>query len=719
VDPSGIDSLVRGAASRQGAKRDMQKRTEPARSKMPSLEEISSSLLLPDEGSSSSTMPGLEELSGSLLLDDPTELREDLRALPLAEPSRHTAPLGGRSRQTAPPAQPTRQTAPSAEPSWQTAASAQPARQTATMAEPVAPPPAAHRALLGMPQLPTSTPGPNMDGSPRAIPSAKATLPPATPDTEPHGFPSSSSLPTAIAADIAPNVVPPPPAHMYEALQGYESAQPALPQTPPAEADETAPFDTMAAEGPSPTAPVHGDVEVTSLPRSRAAVALEAVREAFEKLKAAAGEQGSGPLPQRRMFLAGIALAGLAVGVAVVAIAVLLTHSLTHKPLDEGEARTESSASAAPPQVLPALPPAATSAAEAPQAAPPAVVAAPPAPATVEASTGPCKVVGKPRVVAPSAIVSAGIEVRTVGNDVALGFAPNEHQATALRVDAASLSPSSTVDTPSADAIRRVVPLASTDGALTIAADADHDGDALRGRRTAALDPAVDIGAAGGDLVWAHPGGPPAGKLWPLDGDGNVEALRAAVEVGPSGPVTAIAMRRGRSILVGTATGRDALVAQGPLSLAGSSTGSVGSPAVAINEGVVIAAWADRASPTDPWRLRWVRFNAGEAPGEAGTFTPPAGGKGEQAMSPGVAAVPGGRFLLVWTEGPATRHDVRALTLSREGQPIGKPLVISNKTGNSGQGQAAVNPARQGMVAFLESNEGGFQVMATPIACAP
>ena len=675
---------------------------------MPSLEEISSSLLLPDEGSSSSTMPGLEELSGSLLLDDPTELREDLRALPLAEPSRNTAPLGEPARKKATAAEPARQTAPLAEP----------ARQTVPMPDPTAAPPAAHRALLGLPELPKSTPGPNMDGSPRIIPAAKATLAPANPDTEPHGFPSSSSLPTAMAADIAPevgpSVVPPPPAHMYEALQGYESAQPALPQPEPASADETAPFDTMAGEPPSPTAPVHGDVEVTSLPRSRATVVLEAVRDAFERLRAAAGEDGSGPLPRRRMFLAAIALAGLAVGVAVVAIAV----SLTHKATEEGEARTESSASAAPPQALPVLPPAA-SAAEAPQAAPPAAVEAPPAPAAVEASTSPCKVVGKPRVVAPSAIVSAGIEVRTVGNDVALGFAPNEHQATALRVDAASLSPSSTVDTPSADAIRRVVPLGSTDGALTIAADADRDGDSLRGRRTAALDPAVDIGAAGGDLVWAHPGGPPAGKLWPLEGDGNVEALRAAVEVGPSGPVTAIALRRGSSILVGTATGRDALVAQGPLSQAGTSTGSVGSPAVAINDGVVIAAWADRASPADPWRLRWVRFNAGEAPGEAGTFTPPAGGKGEQAMSPGVAAVPGGRFLLVWTEGPATRHDVRALTLSRDGQPIGKPLVISNKTGNSGQGQAAVNAARQGMVAFLEANEGGFQVMATPILCAP
>jgi len=98
---------------------------------------------------------------------------------------------------------------------------------------------------------------------------------------------------------------------------------------------------------------------------------------------------------------------------------------------------------------------------------------------------------------------------------------------------------------------------------------------------------------------------------------------------------------------------------------------------------------------------------------------PPAGGQGEQAMSPGVAAVPGGRFLLVWTEGPAARHDVRALTLSREGQPLGPPLVISNRGINAGQGQASVTAAQRGLVAFLESaGGGGFAVVATPISCA-
>jgi len=96
---------------------------------------------------------------------------------------------------------------------------------------------------------------------------------------------------------------------------------------------------------------------------------------------------------------------------------------------------------------------------------------------------------------------------------------------------------------------------------------------------------------------------------------------------------------------------------------------------------------------------------------------PPPGGQGGQAMSPGLAAVPGGRFLLVWTEGPMSFHHVRALTLSSDGDPVGRPLAISADGANAGQGQAAVSPAGTGIVAFLESTEDGFRVAAAPIAC--
>jgi len=292
-----------------------------------------------------------------------------------------------------------------------------------------------------------------------------------------------------------------------------------------------------------------------------------------------------------------------------------------------------------------------------------------------------------------------------------------------LRIDPTSLAVSASTDAPSGEVIRRVTPvLAAPDpsgrGPLTPAIDVDTSGDALQGRRTIPLASPLELGASGGSLWWAHPGGAAAGKLWPIDGDGNVEALRGAVESTGDATTTAIGFRHAGAVWLGTATGRADLAPRGGLSRVDGLGGGVGQPAIAISDGVVLAAWADRASATDPWRLRWVRFKAGEAPGTPGTFMPPAGGQGEQAMSPGVAAVPGGRFLLVWTEGPTSRHDVRALTLSREGQPLGAPLVLSNQGINAGQGQAAVTGTQRGVVSFLESAGPGFALVVTPIACA-
>ena len=113
----------------------------------------------------------------------------------------------------------------------------------------------------------------------------------------------------------------------------------------------------------------------------------------------------------------------------------------------------------------------------------------------------------------------------------------------------------------------------------------------------------------------------------------------------------------------------------------------------------------------------WVRFRSGDAPGTPTLFSPPPGGPGEQAMSPGVTALSGGRFLIVWTEGPPSAHQVRALTVSSAGAALGAPLLVSGDGMNAGQGQAAVNANGQGVIAFLESRGQRFEIAATPIAC--
>jgi len=170
-------------------------------------------------------------------------------------------------------------------------------------------------------------------------------------------------------------------------------------------------------------------------------------------------------------------------------------------------------------------------------------------------------------------------------------------------------------------------------------------------------------------------------------------------------------------VWMGTLAGTGGLATNGGLSKVDGLGTAIGSPAVAISNNVVLVAWADRASSDQPWGLRWVSFESGAAAGPAHSFAPPGGGKGPPIMSPALAPVPGGRFLLVWTEGPASGHAVRALTLGPDGAPLGDALDLSADGMNAGQAQAAVNADGAGVVAFLESSGSGFEVAATAISC--
>lgn len=693
------------------------KGTPPPRSPEPSVEEISSSLLLPD-ASGEAPAAGVEELSGSLLIEDPP----DGKGLPVV-----TKPIPATSRTP----------------------SVKPPVPKSTSTKPM---PAPHRSLLGMPELPKATPAPNLErlsgsipnapgSSPaskppfaaavQAPPPAPSTPPPLPPLSEPVAPPVASPDAHVAAPVVAPVAAPPP----RLGPDGIPLPDIEMPDIglgnvvwPPPQAPKVAPAGSPGAE-PSPP-PVTGDIELTKLPRGGLAPALDAAKAALARAREllAKGAQQLGPTYRKARtqlgpaiekararvepllkrvssndtrppwFLPVVAVAGLAVGIGLVAIIV----SAVRGGGDHGrDVATRASATAT--ATVTALPPAT------------ATATAPPTPAS--AALAACTVSGAPHVIAPNATLTAGVEVVRAGGGVAVGFASTDHDALAARLDVASLQATATAKARSRDVVRRVAPIESARGTLALIVDADRKADRLQGRRTVLADPTVQIGASGSHLGWSRVGGPPAGELWTLEDGPPLDALRGAAEGSGADRTVAIAFRRGSAIWMGTATGDGALAPKGELSHVEGLGTAVGSPAIALSGGKVLVAWADRPSTDEPWRLRWTRFDAGGAPTTTQTFAPPAGGRGEQAMSPGVAALPAGRFLLVWTEGPASGHDVRALTLGPDGAPIGAPLVISNVGVNAGQGQAAVADSGQGVVAFLESSGAGFQVVATPIVC--
>lgn len=521
-----------------------------------------------------------------------------------------------------------------------------------------------------MPELPKATPAPKLDYVPNA-----------------SGEPMAIPVPEPVPDPFADVQWMPPPAPGAQDAQG--DAQPNASQ-------------------------MTGDVEVNQLPRGGIQPLLDASKRHWKRLVAWAGpasrrlleqtqalaKRAQAALPENtvlrsesrpRWFLPAVAAAGLLVGIGLVGLVVSVARGGTRSA-----ERPSASGSAS------------ASLAAAPAAPPPAA-----APAMLPA----CTVVGPPHVIGPNATVAAGVEVVRAADDLAIGFAPGDHEAMAVRVDPASVSAISSTRATAHELVKRVTPTVSTKGTLSLVVDADRKSDRLQGRRTVLASHPVQLGATDGHVAWSKLGGPPAGQLWPLDTGDPVDALRGAVENAGSQTI-AVAFRKGSSVWLGTLDDSgSSLAVRGDLAHVDGLGTAVGSPVVAISDGVVLAAWSDRPSSDEPWKLRWVRFQAGQVPGPANAFVPPAGGKGEQTMSPGLAALPGGRFLLVWTEGPQSGHDVRALTLGPDGAPIGAPLTISTPGVNAGQGQAAVTESGAGVVAFLQTGGSGFEVVATPVSC--
>jgi len=355
----------------------------------------------------------------------------------------------------------------------------------------------------------------------------------------------------------------------------------------------------------------------------------------------------------------------------------------------------------------------AASASAASAAASQATTAEPPAAA---APAAPCTVAGPSKTLAPHALIGGGVEVVPAGTAVAVGFVTGPKDGVSELLDPGTLAVLATAKPHTNDPLRRVTPL-GIDGRAVAAADVDRKGDHLIGRRTIVGATPIDVGGAEGALAWAQHGAARPTTLWALPGEGAVEALRGVALDGDKG--YAVAFRRGGAIWLGALAGDGKQVtARGDLSGVAGLGPQVGSPAIASSGDTVLVVWADRASATDTWGLRWQRAKGDALPEPATAFEPPPGGAGAPFMSPGVAGLGGGRFLVVWTEGAGASHEVRALTVDAKGAPLGAPLTISGDGVNAGQGQAAIAADGRGVVAYLAAASGkNFELMATPIAC--
>ncbi len=325
-----------------------------------------------------------------------------------------------------------------------------------------------------------------------------------------------------------------------------------------------------------------------------------------------------------------------------------------------------------------------------------------------------CAPEGAVSVVAPHAQVATGIEILPRSPGFAIAFATGPRDGSAIPLDA-SLQPGAVVPVHAALPVKRITPYPS--GSTLVAyADTDKKGDRLLGRRTViATNAPIEIGFNEGSISWAPRGTDTFAALFTVGPDGNsVEALRGVALTMEKG--IAVTFRRGGSIWIGIATGDNILTPKRFSSIAGLS-GRVGSPAIAVTGDAVVVAWADRAGPKEPWGIRLARFSPKDAQPVVVDFVAPAGGGGTKAMSPSLAGIGAGKYVLAWSEGAAHAERIRAVNMSADNAPVGEAWFVSPDGQNAGQPQITIGPDGKGAAAFLGERGGGFEVGVQGFTC--
>jgi hypothetical protein len=101
------------------------------------------------------------------------------------------------------------------------------------------------------------------------------------------------------------------------------------------------------------------------------------------------------------------------------------------------------------------------------------------------------------------------------------------------------------------------------------------------------------------------------------------------------------------------------------------------------------------------------------------TFLVPGSSLDGGQRSPALAPIGHDRFLLAWVDGSEESHELRAQSVVGWGDALGPSMVLSPKDASViGQPSVVVAPSGYGLVTYVASIDGEFDVLGTPVACA-
>lgn len=219
------------------------------------------------------------------------------------------------------------------------------------------------------------------------------------------------------------------------------------------------------------------------------------------------------------------------------------------------------------------------------------------------------------------------------------------------------------------------------------------------------------VGVRAGALsALARPDAAPE-ALFPLGEDASVEALRVQDEDAAG---FALLLRRSNGIWGGWMSAERKPTGE-LVQLVGSG-GSVGKPMTGWNGRELAVVFADRPSADASWQIRIGHAKPPALPTSTVVVALPKGGPGGDAFAPGIAGLPDGRWLLVWTEGEPGGRAIRAQTLAPDFTVVGDPIALSPPAGNFGQGIVASSGAYATTV-FLSKSRSSYELWGAILQC--
>lgn len=257
---------------------------------------------------------------------------------------------------------------------------------------------------------------------------------------------------------------------------------------------------------------------------------------------------------------------------------------------------------------------------------------------------------------------------------VAIGFASEPTTAVGLMLDLESFKADQSFLDEADAPVRNVIPVLSLGKAEF---RVDRTSEEFTYQRT--VGPQLIIGATPGGFARKIEGPPEV--VWPNIG---VAVTKLSVASAPSAG-HAVAFREGEQVLVGWLKG-DGSKASDPRPVKADEF--VGSPAIAASDSGLLVAFASRPDKDAKWGVALGSAEPGAVPEQARPFVIPPGGPGIETISPSVTGLPGGRWLVQWTEGGMGSRQVRVQTLAKDLAPVGDAITLSAPEDNAGQGVA-------------------------------